>query len=111
MTLKKHLLIFLLLLSFNVFAQNSQPSDMPKHNLMPAPASLRFQSGRLPVSDSFAIAVNGHSDARLAAAIERMVRRLEARTGLTFARGLASEEAKAALVIRCQGAGKAIPAV
>jgi hexosaminidase len=81
------------------------------HNLMPVPASLRFNPGRLAVTSSFTVAVKGHSDARLIAAIDRMARRLEARTGLTFTRGLANNAAAATLVIQCQSAGKPIPAV
>lgn len=81
------------------------------HYMMPTPASVRFQSGRLPITASFAIAVKSHSDERLLAAIDRMTRRLEARTGLTFARGLASDASAASLVIQCQGPGKAVPAV
>ncbi|MEP7340100.1 MAG: family 20 glycosylhydrolase [Acidobacteriota bacterium] len=78
---------------------------------MPVPASLQFQSGRLAVTDTFAIAVNGHSDTRLTEAIDRMARRLEARTGLTLVRGLSGDAAKAALVIQCQTPGKAVPAL
>lgn len=84
---------------------------MKTHNLMPAPASIRFQSGRLPITAAFTIAAKGHSDARLLAAIDRMARRLEARTGLTFERGLASDASVATLAIQCQSAGKAIPSV
>jgi len=89
----------------------SAQSQTTAHNLMPVPASLRFNSGRLAITPSFTIAVTGHSDARLLAAIDRMARRLEARTGLTFARGLASDAASATLVILCLSAGEAIPSV
>ncbi len=99
------------LIMFCAFSSFSQDSQMKTHNLMPAPASVRFQSGRLPITASFTVAAKGHSDARLLAAIDRMARRLEARTGLTFARGLASDAAIATLVIQCQSAGKAIPSV
>ncbi|MGE0883373.1 MAG: beta-N-acetylhexosaminidase [Blastocatellales bacterium] len=111
MALKTYLLIFLLFLSFNVSAQDSQTNQQTQHNLMPVPASVKFQTGRLAISESFAVAVKGHNDARLAAAIERMARRLDARTGLTFARGLSTDPAKAALIIECQSAGKSIPSV
>src|SRR2546428_9885 len=95
------------------FTQNESAAQGPAttHNLMPVPASLRFNSGRLAITSSFTIAAPGHSDARLLAAIDRMARRLEARAGLTFARGLASDATAATLVIQCQSAGKAIPAV
>ncbi len=93
------------------FSAFSQAPQARPHNLMPVPASLRFQSGRLPIAESFTIAVKGHNDARLLAAIDRMARRLEARTGLTFARGLNNDAAKAALVLQCQAPGKTIPSV
>ena len=110
MPLKKILAVTLLVLVATSVPSLSQ-TQVPYHNLMPVPASLQFQSGRLAVGDSFTIAVKGHSDARLTAAIDRMSRRLEARTGFTFARGLSADAAKAALVIQCHGAGKAIPSV
>ncbi|MBS1786714.1 MAG: family 20 glycosylhydrolase [Acidobacteria bacterium] len=111
MAIKNTLVAFVLFLSFNVSAQNVQLAETPQHNLMPVPASVRFNAGRLLVNDSFTVAVHGHNDVRLTAAIDRMARRLEARTGFTFARGLASDSTKAALVIECQSAGKPIPAV
>jgi hexosaminidase len=79
------------------------------HNLMPVPASLRFNPGRLAITSTFSIAITGHSDARLTAAIHRTLQRLAARTGLTFA--LVSPRQVDALEIQCQGPGKAIPAV
>jgi len=110
MTISRILAFILLLLSAISISASSQ-GQTAKHNLMPTPASLQFQSGRLAVTDSFTIAVKGHSDVRLTAAIDRMARRLEARTGLALARGLSGDAAKAALVIECQSAGKTIPAV
>jgi hexosaminidase len=91
--------------------ESAAQSPATTHSLMPVPASLRFNSGRLAITSSFTIAVKGHSDARLLAAIDRMARRLEARTGLTLARGMASDATAATLVIQCQSAGKAIPSV
>jgi hexosaminidase len=108
MTLRKSALVALLM-ACSLFGFAQEPAKT--HALMPVPASLRFNSGRLAVTPSFTIAVKGHSDARLLAAIDRMARRLEARTGLTFARGVASDAAAATLVIQCQGPGKNIPAI
>jgi hexosaminidase len=90
------------------FAQESP--TMKNHNLMPVPASLRFNTGRFPITSSLTVGVKGHNDGRLRSAIDRAMRRLESRTGLTFARGL-SQEANAALVIQCQAGGHAIPSV
>src|SRR5262245_23222824 len=104
----KHcLLVFLLLMPLTVWAQDAKP----RHNLMPIPASLQFKEGRLAITEQFTVAVRGHNDARLQAGIERMARRLDARTGLTFKRGLAQDAAQATLLITCQNAGKSIPAV
>jgi hexosaminidase len=105
------ILAFILLSLFAASINFSSQAQSSRHNLMPVPASLQFGSGRLAVNEAFAVAVKGHSDARLTEAIDRMARRLEARTGFTFARGLASDAAKATLVIQCQAPGKAIPAV
>ncbi len=88
--------VLVLLCVFSAFSQDSQTNY---HDLMPVPASLRFNSGGLAVTPSFTIAVKGHSDARLIAAIDRMARKLEAHTGLTFARGLASD-ADAAMIVQ-----------
>src|SRR5262245_24798604 len=104
---KAALIVSIMSCSLFAFAQDQSKS----HNLTPAPASIRFQSGRLPITASFTVAVKGHSDARLLAAIDRMARRLEARTGLTFARGLASDAARATLVIQAQSEGEVFPAV
>lgn len=81
------------------------------HNLMPVPASIEFTSARMPVRESFAVHIKGHSDARLTAGIDRMMRRLEMRTGFTFARGLRQSADQASLVIECGGPGKTIPSL
>src|SRR5689334_11961416 len=100
------ILAFILLGLFAASINSSSQAQSSKHNLMPVPASLQFGSGRLAVNEAFAVAVKGHSDARLTEAIDRMARRLEARTGFTFARGVAGDTSKAALVIECQAPGK-----
>jgi hexosaminidase len=91
--------------------ESAAQGEPTTHNLTPVPASLRFNSGRLAITSSFTIATTGYSDARLLAAIDRMARRLEARSGLTLDRGPVSNAAAATLLIQTQSAGKAIPAV
>jgi hexosaminidase len=78
---------------------------------MPAPASVTFDNERLAVDESFKVAVRGHSDARLQAAIARFVKRLEGRTVLTLAPGLALDDQLTTLIVHCEGPGKDIPAV
>ncbi|HEX8500078.1 MAG TPA: family 20 glycosylhydrolase [Pyrinomonadaceae bacterium] len=103
----------LLLLSFvlqSAAAQAPAPA-VTRHNLMPVPASVRFGAGRLAVDKSFTVAAAGAVDERLRAGIDRAVRRLEGRTVLEFARGLAADPARATLVVEARGPGKAVPAV
>ncbi|HYE13256.1 MAG TPA: family 20 glycosylhydrolase [Pyrinomonadaceae bacterium] len=81
------------------------------HNLMPVPASVEFGAGRLPVTKSFTVAARGHTDERLRAGVERALRRLEGRTVMELARGLAPDAASAALVVECRAPGAAVPSL
>ena len=83
----------------------------PRHNLMPTPSSVRLLGGRMKVEPTFTVAVQGHTDARLLAGIGRAVARLERRTGMEFARGLAEIPAAANLVLQCKGPGLETPAL
>jgi hexosaminidase len=87
------------------------PPAATEHQLMPVPASVRFNPGRLPVGKSFNVAVRGQSDARLEAGIDRMLRRIEGRTVMELARGLAADPAAATLVVESGSQGKAVPSV
>ena len=82
-----------------------------RHHLMPVPASVRFNPGRLAVTKSFSVAARGHVDERLRAGVERAVRRLEGRTVLEFPQGLAGDANGAALVVECKGPGQTVPSV
>ena len=81
------------------------------HHLMPVPAIVDFHSGRLGIKPSFTIATKGYVDERLQAGIERAMRRLEGRTGLTFARNFARDANTATLIIQSHNAGLAVPAI
>ena len=105
MKTNRYLLLTLILLICGPLAVAQQ------HNLMPAPASVTFDNERLAVDESFKVAVRGHSDARLQAAIARFVKRLEGHTVLTLAPGLALDDQMATLIVHCEGPGKDIPAV
>lgn len=82
-----------------------------QHNLMPVPLSARFNPGRLPVNKSFTVASRGQVDPRLQAGIDRALRRIEGRTVMELARGLAGDAATATLVVESGGPGKAVPSV
>jgi hexosaminidase len=80
-------------------------------NLMPIPASVRTQPGRLPITASFNVAVKNYADDRLRAGISRMFTRLAGRTVLTLPADLAMDENTATLVIQCERAGDIIPSL
>src|SRR5215212_7415019 len=88
---------------------SAQEASTPKLNLMPVPASVKFDDERLAVDANFRVATRGHSDARLEAAIRRFMKRLEGRTVLTLASALATDDQTTPLIIHTQGPGKNIP--
>jgi hexosaminidase len=95
-----------------LFAPNAYgQSAAAPHNLMPVPASVRFNAGRLPVTKSFNVAARGKTDARLVAGLERLLRRIEGRTVLELPRGLGSDAASASLVVESGGPGRDVPSV
>jgi hexosaminidase len=85
-----------------VIAQKSVASDR-MHGVMPVPSEIRLTEGRLPITSGFRVALTGHVDARLAAAVARITRRWEDRTGFAFPRENALVPAHATLVIDCGG--------
>lgn len=106
-------LILSLFFASSAFAQTGAASApaATQHNLMPVPLSVRFDVGKLPISKSFTVAVKGKVDPRLQGGIERAVRRIEGRTVMELARGLAPDTATATLVVESGGPGKAVPSV
>ena len=107
------LLSVLLLWAWNCGAQESASNSTAatEHHLMPVPAQVQFQPGRLDVSKSFSFFVKGHTDARLEAGLARIIKRLEGRTGFEFPRAPATSESGSGLVIQCGGPGQALPSV
>jgi len=112
---KASLLLSALLLALAPVVASAQEARAPaqgaRHNLMPVPVSVQLLRARMKVEPTFRVAVQGHSDARLLAGVGRAVARLERRTGMEFARGLAEIPAAANLVIQCKGPGLETPAL
>ncbi len=106
-------LVLLLLCAPGGAAQQFETSkDVSREpRLMPVPAAIQFQAGRLVVDASFTAATRGHTDASLEAAIYRASRRLEGRTGLEFSRALSNDPSSAKLVVECKGAAATVPSV
>jgi hexosaminidase len=103
------LISFILLSACALSAAAQTPAA--RHNLMPVPAGVRFNPGRLVVDRTFTVAAAGHVDERLRAGVERALRRLEGRTVLELARGLSGEAAGAKLLVEARAPGRAVPSV
>lgn len=99
--------ILSLVCAANAFAKTAGANGLiaSEHHLMPVPASVQFNSGRLAVNKSFTVATRGQTDARLQAGIDRARRRIENRTVMELARGLAGDAASATLLIEASGPG------
>lgn len=80
-------------------------------NLMPVPASVQPQTGRLAITSAFSVATKGYADSRLRGGIARMTTRLAGRTVITLPLDLAVNESTATLVVRCERAGASIPSL
>jgi hexosaminidase len=105
------LLLCALLVPATLTAQQTTLTVPSQHNLMPVPASIQFGTGRLSITSAFQVATKSYSDARLRAALNRMMKRLSGRTGITFTPVIKNDESQATLVIDCAGPGRTIPAV
>jgi len=88
------ILTYALSLAAPAQAQGAGPEVMGpvKLNLMPVPASVQTQTGRLPITGSFNVAVRNYADDRLRAGIGRMLKRLAGRTVIESAADLATDE-------------------
>ena len=101
------------LAAFSVTSISDVVAQAParSHFLMPVPASVSWQTGRLAISNATTVAVTGAADDRLKAATQRMMRRLESRTGFTMSRVFAKDPAAAAILVDAKAPGAAIPSV
>jgi hexosaminidase len=80
-------------------------------NLMPQPAEITPQQGRLAITGAFRLALTGYRESRLEAAAQRMIYRLSRQTGIPLASTLENDPSKATLVIQCDHAGETIQSV
>src|SRR5216683_1291397 len=95
-----------------VAAQGTSPMTPPSQlDLLPVPASVQMQAGRLPITGSFSVLVKNYADDRLRGGIARMLTRLAGRTVLTFPSAPAIDEGAATLVVQCERAGEAVPSL
>ena len=83
-------------------------AQAPAHTLLPIPASVEWTGQRLRVDSTFSVAITGHRDGRLERAVDRAVRRLEARTAIPLPRVFPSTGA-ARLAVIVTGPGYEVP--
>jgi len=77
----------------------------PTLSLMPAPARVSLDKGKLTIDASFQVRITGHTDRHLQDAVTRFVVRLSRQTGIPMAGG----GARPVLTIDCRGASPAWP--
>jgi hexosaminidase len=110
-------IVLILIYAFNLpcLAQAQRPTSemiaVGQLNLMPVPASVQMQAGRLPITSSFNVMVKDYADDRLRGGIARMRTRLAGRTVLSFPTEPATDESAATLVVQCDRAGEAVPSL
>jgi hexosaminidase len=73
---------------------------------------VTWSTGRVAIDSTFGVAIVGYTEGRLTRAVDRALRRLEGRTGITFVRDTAPRDtSRAQLVVRAGKAGMAVQGV
>jgi hexosaminidase len=78
----------------------------PALSLMPAPAHVSLDQGKLTIDGSFGVRITGHTDRRLQDAVTRFTTRLSRQTGIPMASG-----ARPVLTIDCRAASPDVPSL
>src|SRR5947208_13886780 len=73
---------------------------VPRLHLMPLPAELAPEAGKLPIDASFLVSLAGCTEPRLQRAARRVLRRVAAPTGLVVPADIAQGDRT--LVMRCR---------
>ena len=97
----------LIMAGFSIHA-SAQTNAAFVNTLLPEPAKLTLDQGRLQWSSSFYASTPHFHDERLNASIHRALRELEDKTGTPLSKEVHTEATGATLVIDVQGAGEAI---
>ena len=105
--MKRQIAAGLLMAGFSISA-SAQTNAAFVNTLMPEPAKLTLDQGRLQWKSSFSASTPHFHDARLDAAIQRALRELENNTGTPLSKEVRTEATGATLVVDVQDAGEAI---
>jgi hexosaminidase len=114
-----HLIVATILASLLTALSSAQSEATPKQNpapgfvntLMPQPAHLSQQEGRLTLTPSFTAITDHYRDARLDAAMARSLNRLKTQTGISIQTSPPDAGASGALVVSVDGPGETIQSV
>jgi hexosaminidase len=91
---------------------SSQSADpLFVNTLMPQPAQISGQEGRLAITPSFTAIADHFRDARLDAAIARTLDRIKTQTGLVISTPATGDNTSATLVVSVDGSGETIQSV
>ena len=90
-------------------APASADSMLTRH-LMPVPASVTYEPGRLAIDSAFTVVIRRYDNGRLERGIQRAMLRLERRTGVDLP-PLSADTARATLVIDVAGPGEKVQSV
>ena len=104
----KAITVMFVLVSMNAVTSAAQTGNL---NLMPQPAMVTPEQGKLVVDGTFRVSIEGYAESRLESAARRLIRHLRAETGIPMSDDLEADASKAALVIHCDHAGEAVQSV
>lgn len=91
-----------------VLALAAAPDSSATLHLLPVPAQVTVGTGRMPITGAFAVTTPTFHDGRLDRAVERMLQRLESRSGTAYRHAIARDSTFAPLTIVVDGAGQKI---
>ncbi len=98
-----------LLMAFLLSVALRGVAQQPALNLMPMPASLQLGTGQMIIDASFSVGINGPSDARLEASVERFLTNLRRQTGTPALLMRLTDAPQAKFVVEAAQANRAVP--
>jgi hexosaminidase len=107
-------LVFATLILYQNFSAQSQGAVSVQEltrGLMPVPATVKWEAGRLPLTKGFTIGVTGQTDDRLRGYISRVIKRIEGRSVIELPLEMKADAQSATLVISTQSTGNPIPSL
>ena len=117
MTRLKRLSLFALVFALAFFfvltgESAADPSaKTPDITLMPYPAKISFGHGKLTVDPGFRVSLTGYQEPRLDRAVQRMIKRLRAKTGIALTSEIEKDASKALFQLYCRSSGEEVQSI